>query len=1187
MRVGKRLSAALCLGLAAAAAAPGVAGAQARSDVWDAVSGHLPATKGGSAADIRASSYRAFTLDESGLEAGLRAAPKTGLHSAAPSGSVTLTLPSPSGGFQRFEVYEAPIMEPALAAAHPDIKTYAGRGIDDPTATIRADRSDALGFHASVRSEGGSWYVDPYYHLDDSVYVSYFGRDLSSKEPFVERGPDGDPDPFDLGFGKTKSAAAGPSVLLRTYRLALVTDPTYSTYFGGPANVTAAKVTLMNRVDQIYEDETAIRLVLIADTDKTNLNTAALATDPNGPCGAAACYTTAQIASCTSGLLQRNRIVLGQIIGAANYDVGHIMLGRAGGGVASLGVIGGNSKAQGCTGLPTPVGDYMAVDYVAHEMGHQFNGNHTFNGTQSNCSGGNRNAGTSVEPGSGSSIMAYAGICQQDNLQPHSDPYWSQRSYDEITSLVTGTRPAVNEVQNISLRDFDGSDSLTLTFNGKTVGPFVRGVNYSAADIQAALSGGKVQTVRLTGYDVNGDSYTLTYKGANSIPIVRGQNNTAAGILAAIVGGSESQQVTLGSFTATQSFQLVVNGTTTAVFGAGGTAISNANLQTAITAITGAGTATVSGAGTTGFTVTFGGTLANTDVPAISVVNCTGACTSAVRENVKGTTGIAGWPAGATVTVGPVTDAGYNLSFGGTMAGVDVDPFTVTNGVGAAGTVDDSTKFTAGILPAGGIATVAGFGGGTFDDTGFQVSFAGTLAGLDQPALGLAVTGGTGFVGETAHGGPAGNNGFLIVDTGNHAPDVVTPAAYTIPPRTPFALTGSATDPDGDPVTYMWEQNDRGGLPNGGSTAGTGLVQQPKTNGPLFRQFGKGVDVSATDTLLYHSPGENAVNSNPTRVFPDMEQILANNTNAATGSCPTPPAAPTAVPVVTRECFSEFLPTSDWVGFLGDRTMNFRLTARDSKPGGGAIGFNSTKVTVANLASPFRVTSQAVSEVRYGTLPLTVTWDVASTDITPINVANVKISLISDQGETVIANSVPNTGSYTGVWPNVAGTHARIKVAAVGNIFFDVSDADITSVVAPTLPVGGTVSATLALSLGTPAAFGAFQPGVMKDYDATSSANVISTAGDATLTVADPSSTAPGHLVNGTFVMPSVLQARAGTTDAFKPVGTAPATLKTYSTPVSNDAVTLGFRQHVDSSDALRTGAYTKTLTFTLSTTTP
>src|SRR3954447_8847719 len=528
MAMGKRLAAALSLGLVVAATAPAMAGAQARSDVWNAVAGSLPATKGGSPADIRPSSYRAFTLDRSGLEAGLKAAPRTGLRSAAPSGSTTLTLPAPNGGFARFEVYEAPIMEAKLAAAHPDIKTYAGRGIDDPTATIRADTSDALGFHASVRSPDGAWYVDPYYRNDDSVYISYFAKDVAADTdtPFVER--EGDADPFELGAGPFKGkSAAGPSVQLRTFRLALITDPTYASYFGGPASVTAAKVTLMNRVDQIYEDQTAIRLVLIGDTDKTNLDTAALATDPNGPCGAAACYTATQLSTCDTGTLARNRIVLGQVIGAANYDVGHIMLGRNGGGVASLGVIGGNGKAQGCTGLPTPVGDFMAVDYVAHEMGHQFAGNHTFNGVQSNCSAGNRNAGTSVEPGSGSSIMAYAGICQSDNLQPHSDPYWSQRSYDEITALVTGTRPNVNEVQTASLRGFDGTDSVTVGLFGKTAGPFVRGSNYTPADIQGAIGGQEVQGVLLTGYDVNGDSYTLSYKGATSVPIVRGQNNTA------------------------------------------------------------------------------------------------------------------------------------------------------------------------------------------------------------------------------------------------------------------------------------------------------------------------------------------------------------------------------------------------------------------------------------------------------------------------------------------------------------------------------------------------------------------------------------------------------------------------------------------------------------------------------------
>ena len=107
---------------------------------------------------------------------------------------------------------------------------------------------------------------------------------------------------------------------------------------------------------------------------------------------------------------------------------------------------------------------------------------------------------------------------------------------------------------------------------------------------------------------------------------------------------------------------------------------------------------------------------------------------------------------------------------------------------------------------------VLGWGGGdTLDDTGFQVTFGAGLGGADQPSLSLDLTGATGFVGETAQGGPIENKGFIVTDTGNHAPVVETAPAFTIPLRTPFALTGSATDADGDPLTYMWEQNDRGG----------------------------------------------------------------------------------------------------------------------------------------------------------------------------------------------------------------------------------------------------------------------------------------------------------------------------------------------------------------------------------------
>ncbi len=243
----------------------------------------------------------------------------------------------------------------------------------------------------------------------------------------------------------------GEAVIHREYRLALISDPEYATYHGA-ANVTSAKVTLINRVNQLYEDDLAITLKLIGANDDLNLNTEAAYSGPAGPC-LLPCYPTTNAnpdtdtgEACDAQTIVQNNFVAGAVVGPNSYDIGHLILGKPGGGVALLGVVGDpTTKASGCTGVPTPKGDFFAIDYVAHEMGHQFSGNHTFNGNQHNCSGGNRNEDTSVEPGSGSSIQAYAGICRQDNLQPHSDPYFSQRSIDEIQDYVTGGGPGSEE----------------------------------------------------------------------------------------------------------------------------------------------------------------------------------------------------------------------------------------------------------------------------------------------------------------------------------------------------------------------------------------------------------------------------------------------------------------------------------------------------------------------------------------------------------------------------------------------------------------------------------------------------------------------------------------------------------------------------------------------------------------------
>ena len=550
-----------------------------------------PRRAAGRKVGVHASRFRSVSLNTARLRSVLARAPRERT-TAARTNPLVISLPAPNGSFHRFALVEYPIMAPGLARKHPEIKAYRGRGITDRTATIHADLSP-LGFHASVRSSYGAWYIDPYFvGRNPGVHASYYGRDAKDTHgPFVERESHlaelsvdkgyyhaadtvslhgggfaenaaitvtiSDPTEdaatrtvnatsdgqgsFDASFvadpdGKldvrvveaTDGAASahtsyqvvrdddpttdpptGPE--LRTYRLAMITDPGYSAFFGGPANVTAAKVALMNRVNQIYEDDLTIRMQFIANNDLLNLNDYGLASAPNGPCGSAGCFTQPQILSCSTA---RQRIVIGQIIGASNYDVGHLALGQPGGGVAGLGVVGRQNKAAGCTGLATPVGDFFAVDYVAHELGHQFAGNHTFNGNQLNCSGGNRNPSTSVEPGSGSSVQAYAGICLTDDLQPHSDPYFSQRSQQEMTTYVAtppgstmNTQP-INEVQTVALRHFGGGNEVQVA----TLGPgFARRedgappLNSAIGAVPSATSARRRDAGRQHGHDLHAD----------------------------------------------------------------------------------------------------------------------------------------------------------------------------------------------------------------------------------------------------------------------------------------------------------------------------------------------------------------------------------------------------------------------------------------------------------------------------------------------------------------------------------------------------------------------------------------------------------------------------------------------------------------------------------------------------------
>jgi hypothetical protein len=630
----------------------------------------LPAAKG-VATDLQLTRLTAFALDYNGVARLLETAPQE-TDMTAKDSSVILAVPTPDGSLAHFRIVIANMMEPGLAAQYPDIRTIRGQGIEDPAAVLSADIT-SLGFHAQVLSPNGAYYVDPYYHLDFSVYAAYRQDDEVAPAGWQDFDPGTDEAAIAEQAADTTPGivAARAGTNLRIYRVAVAGDGEYTAFFGNTvANGQAAIVTAVNRVSGIMETELAIRLVLVANN--SSLVYTSTTTDP---------YSNTS----PSMLLTQNQSNIDSVIGSANYDIGHVFT-TGGGGLAQLGVVGkAGSKARGETGLPQPVGDAYYVDYVIHEMGHEFGANHTFN-TANDTS--NRHAATAYEPGSGSTIMAYAGIEGSEDLQPHSDPYYHSASFDEIIAYV------------------------------------------------------------------------------NSIP-------------------------SIGTLTPDGNTEPTVNG------------------------------------------------------------------------------------------------------------------------------------------------------------------------GLD----------------------------------------------YTIPTGTPFALTASGSDADGDALTYGWEERDLG--------AAVLLTAADNGSSPIFRSFNP--------------------TTSPTRTFPQLSAIL-NGSNASVGE---------KLPAVARTA------------------MNFRVTVRDNRAGGGGVNTDDVKLTVVNTGSPFLITSQNTGMTWTGGTTQTVTWSgSAGTSAAPINATTVNILLSTDGGNTfpiTLASGIANNGSATITVPNdLASTTARIKVVPTNNIFFDINNANIT-IVAPPVKVQSVV----------------------------------------------------------------------------------------------------------------------------------
>jgi reprolysin-like metallo-peptidase family M12B/NHL repeat-containing protein len=426
----------LCLSVFPKTRAEIAASGQAHETFWQQISaGQLQTPGDRESGKIRQPGpipqhHKEFRLDEAELERTLAGAPME-LTEAGNNSQKEITLPMPDGVLTRFRFVESPIMAPELAARLPWIKTYKGWGIDDSSATIRFDYSKE-GFHAIVISPRGIVYITPLPRDDSGRYMSYCTRD-SGFEAWECGTKAGDRARNNRTGDALKSAPHVANIrsgaILRTFDLAIAATAEYTATFTSATAATAGVITTVSNVTAIYERDLAISFRLVA----TYIYTDPI-TDP---------YTSGN----KPDLLDENQSVMDGSLGDGGYDVAQVFDGAKIGGQASVGVVcNDGDKARGVAGTQTPTGSTFDR-IVAHELGHQFGANHTFNGTLSSCGSGQRNDDTAYEPGSGSTIMAYPGACgtvkgmcsgpgDGDNLQCSKDDYFQGASLEEIVTYV-------------------------------------------------------------------------------------------------------------------------------------------------------------------------------------------------------------------------------------------------------------------------------------------------------------------------------------------------------------------------------------------------------------------------------------------------------------------------------------------------------------------------------------------------------------------------------------------------------------------------------------------------------------------------------------------------------------------------------------------------------------------------------
>ncbi|WP_333599496.1 GEVED domain-containing protein [Flavobacterium sp.] len=420
-----------------------------------------------------------FTLNLDGLKNVLQNSPKRTANLG--SSSKVIALPNAEGQLENYRVYENSNMDPALEAKYPEIKSYFGVNLDNPATTAYFSLSP-LGFKSMV-----------IYPDRSATFIEPISQDLTTYTVYKKTDKAASLDKFEckvLASAQADLAASGASMArpnaddatLRTFRLAMSVTGEYTAYFGGTKALALAGINnSLTRVNGVFEKDFGVHMNLIANTDLVIYTSAS--TDPYDAAATGAGGTWNQQLQTT----------LTNVIGSANYDIGHLFGASGGGGNAGcIACVCKNpttsvplGKGSGFTSPADaiPAGDNFDIDYVAHEMGHQFGANHTF--THSN-----EGTGVQVEPGSGSTIMGYAGITSLD-VQPHSDPYFHAVSIQQVTNYIKTTTCQTN------------------TATGNAVPTASAGLDYTVPKSTPFMLTG-------AGTDANGDALTYDWEQMDS-----------------------------------------------------------------------------------------------------------------------------------------------------------------------------------------------------------------------------------------------------------------------------------------------------------------------------------------------------------------------------------------------------------------------------------------------------------------------------------------------------------------------------------------------------------------------------------------------------------------------------------------------------------------------------------------------